>query len=110
MTIAEFSAGDTVFAIDSGKKYKAKIIKAQICNGVNQYFIHFDGWNKKWDKWTDSSGLLKFDDTNEKSNKRKSGSNLEEKSDDNFSEDTSTAAKNKQLDSKQIAPQKVIKK
>jgi hypothetical protein len=24
----------------------------------NQYFIHYQGWNKKWDKWVHASLLM----------------------------------------------------
>eukprot|EP01041_Mallomonas_annulata_P008071 gene8071-16564_t len=58
----EYTAGEMVLALDSGKKYPAKVLKTQICNGKSQYFIHFNGWNKRWDKWVDALGLKKMTD------------------------------------------------
>ena len=57
MTDNQFKAGDEAMAIDSGKLYEVKVLKAQNLNGVTKYFIHFQGWNKRWDKWVDASGL-----------------------------------------------------
>lgn len=29
-----------------------------------QYFVHYNGWNKKWDEWVDTTRLLKYNDHN----------------------------------------------
>ena len=66
----DFIAGELVMAMDSGKPYEARIINIMDCNGTTKYFIHFNGWNKKWDKWVDNASLLKVD-ANSKDNKKR---------------------------------------
>ena len=50
-----FVVNEKVMALDKGTYYSAKILKAEESNGVMKYFIHFLGWNRKWDRWTDAS-------------------------------------------------------
>lgn len=51
----QFAEGDLVRTLDRGKLYNAKIIRV---GADNQYFIHYQGWNKKWDRWVHASLLL----------------------------------------------------
>jgi len=50
-----------VFALHQGKTYKAKILDSKFDEETNewQYFIHYDGWNKKWDTWAQGDALQK---------------------------------------------------
>jgi len=67
MSELQYSSGDTVFALDGGRTYKAKVLKSQIMDGATQYFIHYDGWNRRWDKWVKSSELTSTENSNESS-------------------------------------------
>jgi len=41
----------------------AKIIKVQASAGsVNKYFIHYDGWSRRFDIWVDESQIAKLND------------------------------------------------
>jgi hypothetical protein len=57
--MAQYEINDLVMVKDRGKIYEAKIINAQSFNEVWHYFVHFQGWNKKWDRWTDESEISK---------------------------------------------------
>lgn len=52
-----FTEGMVVLASDCGKHYGAKILRAQCINNAWKYFIHFQHWNRKWDKWVDEGNL-----------------------------------------------------
>lgn len=55
-----FTEGMLVLANDCGKHYGAKILRAQCFNNSWKYFIHFQHWNRKWDKWVDEGSLQKY--------------------------------------------------
>ncbi|CAF2122476.1 unnamed protein product [Rotaria magnacalcarata] len=56
-----FNINEPVFALHQGKTYKAKVLESKIDEETNewQYFIHYDGWNKKWDTWAQADVLQK---------------------------------------------------
>jgi len=58
----EFAVGDVVLASDCGKFYDAKILKSELHNGMMKHFIHFQGWNRRWDRWADESTIMKRDE------------------------------------------------
>ena len=43
-------------SLDMCKLYPAKVLKV---GSDDQYFIHYQGWNRKWDKWVHASLLMK---------------------------------------------------
>jgi hypothetical protein len=45
--------GDAICVADRGKMYSAKVIKAAKAGNIFRYFIHFQGWAKKYDTWVD---------------------------------------------------------
>eukprot|EP01031_Cornospumella_fuschlensis_P032252 gene32252-39007_t len=57
-----YQSNEKVFALDEGKLYKAKIIKVSEMNDKRHYFIHYDGWNRKYDKWAESKILAPLND------------------------------------------------
>ena len=51
---AKFSVGQKVFANDTGNVYEAVIRKSMIRTEPHHhwaYFVHYLGWNSRWDKW-----------------------------------------------------------
>ncbi|UJR28938.1 hypothetical protein I4U23_010155 [Adineta vaga] len=62
-----FNINEPVFALHQGKSYKAKILESKLDEETNewQYFIHYDGWNKKWDTWAQADVLQKRTDKTE---------------------------------------------
>eukprot|EP01035_Chromulina_nebulosa_P026550 gene26550-34769_t len=48
---ALFSVNDVVMAADKGKMYEAKILKAIESGSGWQYFIHYNGWARRYDNW-----------------------------------------------------------
>jgi hypothetical protein len=52
MSASQFEVDEIVCVKDRGKIYEAKIIKTQQWSNNWNYFVHFQGWNKKWDRWT----------------------------------------------------------
>lgn len=55
--------GELVMAADSGKLYEAKIIKIQEIDDVCKYFIHYNGWARKYDTWIDDDLIAKKGET-----------------------------------------------
>ncbi len=51
----KFEFNDVVMAIDKGKLYEAKVLKSQNIGTTWKYFIHFQGWAKKFDVWIDEN-------------------------------------------------------
>jgi len=49
-----------VYAKDGDQLYKAKIVKVTSGDGKKEtsYFIHYIGWNNRWDKWVSEELLL----------------------------------------------------
>lgn len=43
-------------SLDQGRLYEAKVVR---CGEDGQYFLHYQGWNKKWDKWVHASLMMK---------------------------------------------------
>lgn len=54
--IQVYDENENVRALDQGKLYPAKVVR---CGDAEQYFIHYHGWNKKWDKWVHASLIMK---------------------------------------------------
>lgn len=58
----EIQANDVVFCADSGKLFEAKILKVQNINDIKKYFIHYNGWARKFDTWVDDCDISPKDD------------------------------------------------
>jgi len=48
---AAFNVGDKVLAYHGPLMYAAKIIEVDVQGSEPRYFIHYDGWKRKWDEW-----------------------------------------------------------
>lgn len=57
-----FKVKDTVLSFDNGVLYEAKIMKIQDCGGERKYFIHYNGWARKYDLWMDEEQLADKND------------------------------------------------
>ncbi|KXJ12205.1 Male-specific lethal 3-like [Exaiptasia diaphana] len=70
----KFSQGETVLCYEpdltkSRVLYEAKVIEVDVTKDekgkkVPEYFIHFNGWNKSWDRWVLEDQVLKNNDAN----------------------------------------------
>lgn len=47
--------------------YSYQIINIDRESRTPKYFVHYNGWNRKWDKWVDESTLSKKDPKSSKS-------------------------------------------
>eukprot|EP00803_Ostreobium_quekettii_P003125 evm.model.scf_115EXC.1 EVM.evm.TU.scf_115EXC.1 scf_115EXC:11975-14964(-) len=57
----QFSIGERVLVPHLDKPYEAKILKAENRDdGVWYFYLHYTGWNKKYDEWVEESGLQKM--------------------------------------------------
>lgn len=60
---ALFAEGDTVLAYHGPMIYESKVLKFQESSlgaGRFQYYVHYLGWNKKWDEWVDDHRYVLF--------------------------------------------------
>lgn len=69
--MSKFQVDETVMAEDKGNIYVAKIVKfAQIPDAKGdsafQYFIHYQGWARKFDAWVQADQICKADDEDAK--------------------------------------------
>ena len=60
----KYKIGEHVYAthIGSSVMYKAKVINSRIDTVESKvyYFVHYDGWKKKWDEWICSSRVSEY--------------------------------------------------
>lgn len=54
----KYKEDDKVFAMDGGDLYEAKVIKLKPSGEQFTYFLHYMGWNSRWDKWVVESDLM----------------------------------------------------
>lgn len=74
--VAAFQVGDTVLAYHGMVIYEAKVMKIDHGQGVQQgeavaaareatpatqYYVHYQGWSKKWDEWVRHELVLRDD-------------------------------------------------
>ncbi|WZN59785.1 MRG family protein [Chloropicon roscoffensis] len=58
-----YSEGDKVIIPQQSLVYEAKVEKVQFDAKVGwKYFVHYMGWNKKYDEWLPHSSLKEFDE------------------------------------------------
>jgi mortality factor 4-like protein 1 len=60
---AQFKIGDKVLAIHGVLRYVAKILDVDAAKG---YFIHYDGWNHRWDEWVPIDRIFEDNEENRK--------------------------------------------
>lgn len=48
------NVGDRVDAKSNGKWYQATIVEKR---GIDEYKVHYDGWDAKWDEWVDPTRI-----------------------------------------------------
>ena len=64
-TTNDFVIDETVLAYHGSCIYSAKIVRTQPQpTGESLFFVHYLGWNKKWDEWLPASRVLKDTETN----------------------------------------------
>ncbi len=71
-----FSEGEKVLCFHGPLIYEAKVQKVQMVEAkldrdgvprgtrLPKYFIHYNGWNKKWDEWVTAIRMLKHNESN----------------------------------------------
>lgn len=55
----QFEENELALAKDRGKLYEAKVLKAKLCNKAWKYFVHYQGWSRKYDCWIDEKDMSK---------------------------------------------------
>mmetsp|Transcript_13980 Transcript_13980/g.24516 ORF Transcript_13980/g.24516 Transcript_13980/m.24516 type:complete len:336 (-) Transcript_13980:941-1948(-) len=63
-TVAQsrFQANEKAYVPHTDKFYEAKILKTEYRGASGWfYFLHYTGWNKKFDEWVEEAGLVKAD-------------------------------------------------
>ncbi|KAL6757250.1 MRG-domain-containing protein [Haematococcus lacustris] len=57
-----FVLNEKVYVPHTDKFYEAKILKVEYRGATGYfYFVHYTGWNKKFDEWIEEGGLVKAD-------------------------------------------------
>ncbi|GMH70547.1 hypothetical protein TL16_g05435 [Triparma laevis f. inornata] len=59
MPTTDFASGEKCWARENGSLYPCTIRKSVSKNSEIRYFIHYTGWNVRWDKWVQTCDLLK---------------------------------------------------
>jgi len=63
----EFVEDETVLGFHGPLLYPAKVLQVDTKNKTKkQYYVHYQGWSKKWDEWVESDRLLKDNADNRK--------------------------------------------
>lgn len=58
----KFTDGEKVLCFHGPLLYEAKIHKLRVKERVTKYFVHYAGWNTKWDEWVADSRVVKYND------------------------------------------------
>jgi hypothetical protein len=58
-----YSAHQVVMAVDRGVLYDAKVLQAKYVESSWQYFIHFNGWARRYDTWIEEALIGLSSDT-----------------------------------------------
>jgi len=82
----EYKVEEMVLAHHRNMLYPAKVLKRRVKKtGEPSYFIHYQGWNSKWDEWVDPARLKAHNEENLKERealaKKGKGSSTSEESD-----------------------------
>ncbi|BES87735.1 Mortality factor 4-like protein [Nesidiocoris tenuis] len=62
----KYQEGEKVLCFHGPLIYEAKCLQSRYdaTEKVNQYHIHYSGWNKNWDEWVPETRVLKYNDQN----------------------------------------------
>lgn len=63
-TSGKYAANDRVLCYHGAMLYEAKILDLAHDDGVTRYFVHYQGWNNRWDEWVLDDRLLEPNDEN----------------------------------------------
>lgn len=55
--MAAYTKGEKVYVLHGPKLYKANILKVKETPDGWKYFLHYNGWGKKWDEWAGSERI-----------------------------------------------------
>jgi len=67
-TAGIFKVGEKILATHCGLRYVARVLDFDAEKG--HYFIHYDGWNKKWDEWVTPERMFEDNEANRKEGER----------------------------------------
>lgn len=64
--MAMFESGEKLYAYHGPMLYTAKVLKTQTdpSTGAQKLFLHYDGWNNKWNEWVGLDRVLKMNEEN----------------------------------------------
>ncbi|KAL0270720.1 UNVERIFIED_CONTAM: hypothetical protein PYX00_008029 [Menopon gallinae] len=63
----KFTEGERVLCFHGPLIYEAKVLKYRVNeedSNLNEYWVHYAGWNKNWDEWVPELRILKYNETN----------------------------------------------
>mmetsp|Transcript_28866 Transcript_28866/g.93931 ORF Transcript_28866/g.93931 Transcript_28866/m.93931 type:complete len:346 (+) Transcript_28866:24-1061(+) len=67
----EYTNGETVLSFHGEKLYFAKVLRTRKeADGSFTHFLHYTGWNKRWDEWVRAGDLLKDTEENREKKER----------------------------------------
>jgi mortality factor 4-like protein 1 len=58
----KFQDNEKVLCFHGPLLYEAKCVKTEVKDRVQNYFVHYNGWNKNWDEWVPETRILKLND------------------------------------------------
>ena len=60
-----YEKGEKVLVLQTPLLYNAKVLKVgEDATQGNLYFVHYDGWKKKWDEWVPPARMFKRNEDN----------------------------------------------
>ena len=60
-----YEKGEKVLVLQTPLLYNAKVLKVgEDATEGNLYFVHYDGWKKKWDEWVPPGRMFKRNEDN----------------------------------------------
>lgn len=62
VTLEKCIEGEKVLCFHGPLLYEAKILKVQLKEKSTKYFVHYAGWNVKWDEWVAESRVVKHNE------------------------------------------------
>ena len=60
--LPKYAVGQRVFCPEGSELYESVVRKTALKDGEWSYFVHFLGWNARWDKWLPESSILEYTD------------------------------------------------
>ena len=59
---ALYTKGENVIAESDGAWYEAVILQVDVARKTDPFFVHYNGWDSKWDEWLTLEQLMKMPD------------------------------------------------